>query len=237
MIVGKRSAEKREIDLAEIARLLRRGYSHREIAVKLKLSAQQVGIDVKTLMERCREESLNDIVAHRERILSEYREVKKEAWEAWEKSKNDRYKRTEETSTSAIRSGGRIIETTEEGLPSSEHLRTVMSCLTAERDILGVDAPKQVEARVETINWDIIAGEIDLKTDTVEDRMRRVLGLPVKQEGDTGKNILECREELVDPVIIDHVPDVESVDIPNKPIKSGNAKPGHVKRPSDAYKK
>lgn len=83
-------------DREEMVRLMRRGWSQSQIAEKLGVSAGQVHYDyklvVKQITERTKEEAEVVVAMKIERL----REISREAWVEWERSKCDKERRKED---------------------------------------------------------------------------------------------------------------------------------------------
>src|ERR1051325_5538044 len=160
-----RTPEQRDIDRVEVIRLLCRGWTKQQIAEKLKITTQMVLADYTAVMKELVEERTENVDQLRQLKLQEYREVKKEAWEAWERSKGDWQKRvTEESSGNSNTAGDtsfyKTILTTEGHLPSNEYLRTIVACIDSERELLGINPPKNVKVSGHVVNWDVLVNAL-----------------------------------------------------------------------------
>jgi RecJ-like exonuclease len=83
----KRPAESKAIDLAQLPRLIRRGWTKQMIAEKFKLSTAQVQIDVQLVLQELRVARDKDMEALVMAKMEELAEVKREAWLMWEATK------------------------------------------------------------------------------------------------------------------------------------------------------
>lgn len=146
----KRTKAQREQDLVETARLLRRGVSKTEIARRLGVTRQQIVYDWRKLVEQLHEDREQDVTAGVAKKLAEYAEVKAEAWLGWERSKEDKRRQVAEKITTA--DGGsaasstsrtKALKQTEGRLPDHDYLAIVLRCLEAERELEGLDPPKE----------------------------------------------------------------------------------------------
>jgi hypothetical protein len=83
------------------------------------------------------------------------REARREAWDAWEKSKENARRVVQEKVQDGQGADGRqkTVTTVEGQLPDPAYLRAVLETLRDESALLGLEAPKQVDARV-SLNWD-----------------------------------------------------------------------------------
>lgn len=89
---------------AEIAKLDRRGYTQWDIATTLKemglidVSQMMICQYLKDIRKRCLEQMVEERKAAIAEKIEQYREVRREAWDAWERSKADIVTRVEEKS-------------------------------------------------------------------------------------------------------------------------------------------
>lgn len=118
-------------------------------------------------------------------MLAQLREVRAAAWEAYERSQEDAEKVVDEFAAPKAddesnekpkrrkSSSGRPGETAEQSLallkqvvtregrlPGNVYLNTILATLQQERELLGLDAPKQVDVRQTTtvLDWDALFG-------------------------------------------------------------------------------
>lgn len=150
----------RELRLAEMAALIRRGWTQSMLSARFKLTHSQVKDDCDLLLGRLAEDVRNcskELVALK---LAEYAEIKMEAWEAWEKSKEDAVKKVQETSTSPMGKRTRAGRYSEGRVGDSQHLRTILSCLEAERELLAINPATRVNVEGTMVNWDVLASGI-----------------------------------------------------------------------------
>lgn len=154
-IVSK--AQKLEV-LQLVAKLDRRGWSQFQIRDEI---AKQLGLSVSQPMVsrwigEIKESYRQTILAERreavEAKIEQYKEIRREAWLAYDRSMNDHEKLVEEYGVSSEAAGmddfvtseqlvKRII--TKEGrLPENAYLTTIMKTLEAERELLGLDETK-----------------------------------------------------------------------------------------------
>ena len=88
--VRKRTKLQREIQLVEIAEMQRRGRPLAEIAAHFKLSKSQISQDLKQIYRELFPATASAKLKLRAEIFDENRLIKKELWEAWERSKEDK---------------------------------------------------------------------------------------------------------------------------------------------------
>jgi predicted transcriptional regulator len=161
---GSRTKTKRERDMELMARMDRRGYSQYQIARHLGISQPQVCYDLKEIRKRYTEAISEEYRAKVEEKRQQLREVRVEAWRAWEKSKADARKVTEEVGFG----------------PRGEVEKT-----TKESELDGLNAPKKIQANVSVINWDRLldwsdsqgpdtgSDEIEAELASIEERVER----------------------------------------------------------------
>jgi hypothetical protein len=87
--------------------LLRRGASKARVAEKLGLSPQTIRHDWRLVLKRLIADRNVDAAAIKARLLEELEEVKAEAWDQWDRSKEDAHK---ETMVSSLFPGGEQAE-------------------------------------------------------------------------------------------------------------------------------
>jgi DNA-binding transcriptional MerR regulator len=170
---GKKLRDYRQAQIVRldiIAQLYKRGYSYREIRdevmARLDLqsySLQTVHKDVKRLLEEWRETRLESVDEAVQLELERINEIIREAWEAWEKSKQDGDKtRTKQfgklqsgdkngEADSGKGDGGivtvRVERTSEEvtGYGDPRYLEIIHRCLMERRKLLGLYSPEKRE--------------------------------------------------------------------------------------------
>ncbi len=155
----KRTAAQREEASLEVARLDAQGYPSRAIAEKLGVHFNQVLYDLKIIKRRYAEATLEERHAKVMVKVAQLRETRREAWEAWERSKENAVKTVKEKIVPAKDtdendssdgdgkcSGGRmkVVITTEGRLPANEYQTTILRALEQETDLLGLKAPVKV---------------------------------------------------------------------------------------------
>lgn len=83
----QRTLDQRLSDRAKIAELLEDGYSQAEIAKQLEMSPQQVNKDIIAIRAMWEQRIMTAFGNRQEFIFQKIQTVEREAWEAWEKSK------------------------------------------------------------------------------------------------------------------------------------------------------
>lgn len=210
---GPKSKTRTELldGLQQIAQMHNRGYSQTEIAIKMGLTQAAISIKLKQIRQKYvqqQEEWTHDMIAEK---LEQYREVRKEAWEAWERSKLDSKKRVKEVSPSKPKqlddgtveeqeARVKLILTKEGRLPSAQYLQIVLDTFKAERDLLGLDEAKKVEVNASVFSWDtLLQGIQEAVPDTVEQQIleveNRVIEDQSNKEQSNGKEETGSREQ------------------------------------------
>lgn len=143
MAAPKRTKAQRDLDIQEMVKLIRRGHTQREIAAKLGLARSQIAYDWKKVLVEVNADRPKDVGV----ILAQYRELKAEAWEAWERSKKDRERETTEaqSGTGSSKPKTKATKSKEGRLPEAEYLKVVVKCLEAERTLENLDPAKSVK--------------------------------------------------------------------------------------------
>lgn len=167
--------------MAKVAQLDRRGYPQAQIAKMVGVSYITVMNYLRKMRERSKEIQLGDREELVKEKLQQYREVMMEAWEGYSKSMKDAESITEEEylggkpdEDGEVQARGKIVRKTEGRLPGTQYLKVIQDCLAAERELLGMDAPKKmdVKAQVISIDWTQLFQRPDLvileATDPIE---------------------------------------------------------------------
>lgn len=150
----KRSKSQIELDRADMARMLARGmnqqlfhdwlHKHRSY----RLTAQQISLDWRQVLKELKERRVTDVETLQAIKEQEYAWVKNEAIGAWENSK---------PINNEVNDEGEIEINTKQRGPNNEYLRTVVTVLQAEREMMGIDSPKKkVEVQDDSIYIDAL---------------------------------------------------------------------------------
>lgn len=156
----ERSKYQKQLDQLEMVRLLRRGWTISRIAEHFGLTETQVGYDMRVVLRDIRKERTKDVDALVTAKLEEYGEVKREAWDSWEKSKGPATKRTMKRIETSRGEATETTDSEEAVCGDPRFLKTVMECIEAERDLLGINAPKKIDVNA-TVVWDAFAGALE----------------------------------------------------------------------------
>lgn len=146
----QRTAEQKELALHDLLVLMRRGLTKSEAAEKLGVNRLQVYRDWEEILHRLNEDNQNSLVL----MLAQYAEVKKEAWAAWERSKENK-ERTVAEKVSPGQAGQdkmKAVKVTEGHLPENSYLETVRKILDKECELRGLNPPKHLRITVDELD-------------------------------------------------------------------------------------
>lgn len=180
MAYAKFTRAERENVLVLVTKYRNRGYTQHEVRQKLEddhgvvVSQSMVAKYEKRVIERYQKLQVKLAAQTVEQKLEQLAEVRKEAWEAWERSKLDARKRTKEVTPAYdfVDSDGtlrqseeriKIIRTVEGRLPSNQYLQTVLATIEQERAMLGLDERRAIDLNVQTVDWTELRKPVDFK--------------------------------------------------------------------------
>ena len=153
MAAPKRTKGQRERDLVLVSEMYLRGETQEAIAIAVSdnydgfdLSRQQMGYDIKKLHKRWIRSQLINIDAAKARELARVDSIEREAWDAWEHSKQDAEIIT--TKGKGTKDEPAQMEKTVQRkgqIGDVSFLRVVQWCVEQRCKILGLDAPRQME--------------------------------------------------------------------------------------------
>lgn len=171
------------------------------IAEKFKVSPAQISCDWKIIVKQLREEATGEIKELIALKLEEYAEVKREMWEAWEKSKANQEERVEEDI--ANNRGGQTKTSVKErgSCGDPKFIAIIMECLKQESNLQALNPAKEIRGSLTTsINWDVLAQGIPLDgpvPDEVEAEIRKALGYSPEAATPTPANTVITEEGSV----------------------------------------
>ena len=155
----KRTTIQRERDLVTVAALYLKGYGQQYIADEVSkdydefsLTRQQIGYDIKKLIERWRRSQLVDVDDAKTSELEKINHLERTYWDAWERSCEDTETVTQKTKgvvqRKQLEDGTFVAERPAEATKTSKgqagdprFLAGVQWCIERRCKILGVDAP------------------------------------------------------------------------------------------------
>jgi predicted transcriptional regulator len=171
----RRTKTEREADRAEAARLDRKGYTVTAIAKMIGVSKQQISYDLKRIRERHLKSCLEERAAKVAEKLEELRDIRVEAWQAWEQSlgniadelaerilaqiraKVERCGKLKDQINSALLDGIKVEVT---GKPNTECLRIILACIRQERELLALDSVGTMDAAPLKLDWDALFRDV-----------------------------------------------------------------------------
>jgi predicted transcriptional regulator len=124
----------------EVARLSLRGWVQVEIAQHLGVTQGTVSNDLKAIRQQWRQSAVRDFDLAREEMLRSIETIKREAWDAWERSKKPQQEATVEGEAPRQKTRKRIRN--QNGDP--RYLEIILRCGADQRAILGLDAPTKI---------------------------------------------------------------------------------------------
>lgn len=129
----KRTAQEREAQLSVIEQMYNAGFALRDIATRFDLSPRVIRRDLETIDQRYRDADLAERVVGIPRTIAALLFVRRDAFKAWERSKEDRVRHFE------VRVGDTIRTTTitERRLPKVEYMRTILRTMRQEAKLRG----------------------------------------------------------------------------------------------------
>lgn len=203
--------EKRKI----AAKLERRGYSHAAIGEVIGVSGSCVSNYLKKVKQHFIDSMVEDRGALVQQKLQQLKEVTREAWEAWDRSKKDKQRVLEEE----ITSNGFLRSKTGSSLQGQHgdvrFLNIILECIRQERDMLGLDAPKKVEATVQTLDWSQLVKGLPVGkavTDEVEDIIHDIVTGVATADGRKVVEVIEEKPDKARDTITEYDdPDVEEM--------------------------
>jgi hypothetical protein len=209
---------------AEMVSLLRRGWTYSMIAEKYDISLTNAATTCVRALQELRDLREEDARLVLEQKLEELAEVKRTAWDAYSVSCRGRTEIKEkkglvwedrahiDTTTGKVSVVKRPVMKTVEKIttvsdpdPSSKMLSVVLECIKQERELLGLDRPRQVEVR-NTFSWDAIVkgikdglDESGKVPDSIEERLRRL-----RDQGPNDPDVVAARGNLQERIVLDH---------------------------------
>ncbi len=152
----------REAVLREVARLDAKGLNQFDIASAVGVSQPQVCIYLKEIRQQYKADTITERAEQVSRKLEQYRHVMRESWAAWECSKVE--------VKPVVGKDGKVKLVELEVNPDPAYLRIVLDCLQAERELLGLDAPKNVQLtrEVDVVDWSVMATRLNEATNPVD---------------------------------------------------------------------
>jgi predicted transcriptional regulator len=187
----KRTKTQRQEDLVKVAQMDRKGYTQERIAKEMGVCQAQICYDLKRLREKYAAQQHMEMQASIWEKVAQYRMIREEAWDAWERSKQDYTKEYYEKVGEPDGQGGqkverlKLVKTVEGRLPNNEYMRTIVMCLEKESELLGLT---QKQGSIQIVNMGIDAlFQRQNEVDMIEQAIAHVGQLPQLDHKTNGK--------------------------------------------------
>lgn len=138
----------REAQLAELEKLHNRGWSQHDLARHFNLHHSTIQDDLAEIARRYNAITMLERGAEVQRKIAALRDVRKEAWLAWERSKENKERQIKEKISESLDGEGKptvdtlqrmkVVITTEGQLPGSEYLAIILRTFEQEYDLLNL---------------------------------------------------------------------------------------------------
>lgn len=143
MAAPKRNGLQRENDYERIAAYYLKGWSQRAIADELGLSQQQISKDIAVVRERWQISGTINLDEAKQKELTRIDLLEFEFWAAWERSKKEGAKASQEKNLTGITVKSTMSKENRDGNPA--FLAGVMTCIDRRCKLLGLDAATRNE--------------------------------------------------------------------------------------------
>ncbi len=142
----KRTAFERERDLHRTTELYLKGKTQQEIASVMGVDQSQISHDIATIKKRWRENSAIDMDEAKQQELASIENLKREYWQAWERSLDERTRtRTEQSKGKGDKTGtAKATVEKETLLGNPAYLAGIQWCISERAKILGLYAPTKI---------------------------------------------------------------------------------------------
>lgn len=179
---SKRTDAQREVDKLSIMRMIKRGMTQAEIAEEIGVHRTQVTYDLRIIfgeLAEHRHKITEEIVAARE---LQYSELLKEAWNAWDRSKEPAVTEVDESTDTKGGHKDKTQRTTKYQVGDPKFLQIIAQCYDKLNQIQGLYPTREMSIKgtvtttEATVNWDVLAGITDGRVpDEVEEQIRKVV--------------------------------------------------------------
>lgn len=197
----------REERILKTAMYDRRGYSQSDIAKLLGVSQTQVSLDLKLVRSRYTERMIEDKSGLTNEMREHYRDIRREAWIQWERSKLASQKEVTQTIGGADgEEKERVTRTVEGRCGDPAYLQTIIKTLDSERDMLGLNAPKDINIKAQVLNWDMLADPatgglpFEEPPDLIEQQLRALESATLENRDLEDKDVVLLNDQTVVPV-------------------------------------
>jgi hypothetical protein len=173
------------IDRAEMVKLWRRGWTQQMMADKFGVSQPTISVQLKMLVREVVENQEKDVEALIAEKRAQYAELRREAYDAWERSKQDKVREVNEEGDDEIRGHRSKRVLMREGrLPGPEYARIIKDTLDKECELLNLNPAKEVQITGHMAIFDVLCGAAkvpgpdDPQRLTVEEELKLLMSKP-----------------------------------------------------------
>lgn len=141
-----KTKDQKEEYLARLSELNLKRWTQARMAQELGVSTRQIKRDLKIIRQRWQETQVANVGTRCAREIAKIDLVEREAWDAWDKSKQDAETRTERIRKGKASGPGNSVEVsirTEGQAGDATYLKTVLDCIERRCKLLGLDAPEK----------------------------------------------------------------------------------------------
>ena len=175
----------REAYLAELSICYRKGWSNVRMSERFGIATRNIQRDCRILDQRFLDAQVSNVGRRRSMEVAKIDLAEADAWDAWDKSKEDAEVRTLRMRKAEAGAQGQPVDSTirtegQSGDPA--YLRLVLECIRDRRKLQGTDRPERHDFRDFT-DW--TDEEIDQEIDRLE-RLERGEGAPAGTPGGEG---------------------------------------------------
>jgi len=116
-----------------------------EIADIVEVSISQVSRDMKKISEQWQKSAMEDIQKIKSEDLQELLLVQSTAWREYERSREEKVKKSMKKKTGGIRSGTEQMQTKEQMVGDPKWMDVVLKCIAKREEILGYGAARKLD--------------------------------------------------------------------------------------------
>lgn len=175
-----RNKWEKERDLADIATLFCKQKTQTEIAAWIaanrsdgySLSQQAISRDIQEIKRRWELTMFTQMDVKRARELAKLEVIEREAWMAWERSQGEEISKSvtsrekdlgEDDEKQIMVSDGTITKTmtSRKQVGDARFLQLMLECIHKRAELLGLDAPKKIEGRIEQVTMGLPNDHVD----------------------------------------------------------------------------
>jgi predicted transcriptional regulator len=190
----KREPQVRALNRAEIIDMMRQGCTNYEIADRIGVTAEMVGIEWRIILQERTHDFDDNVKELRALRREQYQYIYKESVEAWKKSKEvaeEEYVETTEGDRGSKTTEGKRYKA-QSGNPA--HLKTACMALEALREIEGLNPAKEIRGTLFMANWGEILSSMP-KDGAPSNEVTALIEQALKGEIETPKQVEEIKDE------------------------------------------